>query len=292
VIAADDVAIKSGGPPRPPGPPRPAAPRPGLRGEGARGLRGTDKAAPPESTDAFEEGARPGLAGEPPARPRAPVAAGRSPALVQQSLDRLEREIREREGELGRLVAVLAREGFAREAAARHAKTLTALRKRLAEARARATKARRALAEIERGTGHVPSSRMGRLEAELSELEAETDDGRRALATLLLVAELAAEEPVRRLAVRGTDKAEALAYAERETPSTILADLVATLTAPTTAAHAHEAPPTREEPSAVSTPAGDHDAVDAPAGPDDLGALGRPLAGQQRLGRALRRRSP
>jgi hypothetical protein len=220
------------------------------------------------------------------------VAAGRSPALVQQSLDRLEREIREREGELGRLVAVLAREGFAREAAARHSKTLTALRKRLAEARARATKARRALAEIEHGTGHVPSSRMGRLEAELSALEAESDDGRRALAALLLVAELAAEEPVRRLAVRGTDKAEALAYAERETPSTILADLVATLTAPTAADHSGV--PARSEPSATQSPVDGHGtgAVDASAGADDLGALGRPLAGQQRLGRALRRRRP
>lgn len=286
MVAADDVAIQRGGPPRPPGPPRATAPRAGLRIDAARGPRAADKSAAPESTDAFEEAARPAL-GEPPPRPRAPVAAGRSPALVQQSLDRLEREIREREAELGRLVTVLAREGFAREAAARHSKTLTALRKRLAEARTRATKARRALAEIERGTGHVPSSRMGRLEAELSALEAEADDGGRALATLLLVAELAAEEPVRRLAVRGADKAEALAYAERETPSTILVDLVATLAAPSTAPVAAGGVPEGLLSHADATPPSAEAAVE-PA--DDDGTLGRPLAGQARLARALRRR--
>lgn len=289
MIAADDVAIQSGGPPRPPGPPRPTAPRTGLRSEGPRGPRAADKAAPLESTDAFEEGGRPALGGDAPPRPRAPVAAGRSPALVQQSLDRLEREIREREAELGRLVAVLAREGFAREAAARHRKTLTALRKRLAEARARATKARRALAEIERGTGHVASSRMGRLEAELSALEAEADDGRRALAALLLVAELAADEPVRRLAVRGADKAEALAYAERETPSTLLVDLVATLTPPAPAEATPPAPPIASAEAAPSPPPPPGDGATEP---DDEAALGRPLAGQARLSRALRRRQP
>lgn len=290
MIAADDVAIQSGGPPRPPGPPRPTAPRTGLRSEGPRGPRAADKAAQLESTDAFEEGGRPALGSDAPPRPRAPVAAGRSPALVQQSLDRLEREIRDREAELGRLVAVLAREGFAREAAARHHKTLTALRKRLAEARARATKARRALAEIERGTGHVASSRMGRLEAELSALEAEADDGRRALAALLLVAELAADEPVRRLAVRGTDKAEALAYAERETPSTLLVDLVATLTPRMPAEDTPPAPPITSAEAAPSPPppAGGDGATE----PDDEAALGRPLAGQARLSRALRRRQP
>ncbi len=202
------------------------------------------------------------------------MAGARSPALVQQSLDRLEREIREREGELSRLVAVIAREGFAREVAARHAKTLAALRKKLAEARARATKARRALGEIERGAERVPSSRLGRLDAELSALESESDAGQRALAALLLTLEVAADEPVRRVAVRSADKAQALAYAESESPSTLLADLAAAAAdgfAGTAAVEDGDAP---EEPEA--------------------GALGKALDGQRRLGGALgsrRRRS-
>lgn len=283
MIAPEDVAIQRGGPPRPP---PPASASTGTsRAAGARGPARTApsaRAGTASPADAFDDGARLGPAPEAPPRARAPAPAGRSPALVQQSLDRLEREIREREGELGRLVALIAREGFAREVAARHHKTLAALRKRLAEARARATKARRALGEIERGAEKVPSSRLGRIEGELTELEGEADEGRRSLAALRLAAELAADEPVRRVAVRSADKARALAYAESESPSTLLADVAAGFV--DAAAQRRAAGPGGE--AATSAPSNDSLPGEETAG--DRDALGKPLTGQQRLGALVR----
>lgn len=262
MVAAIDVAIQRGGPPRSPNPPTGQPATAQRASAGARTERAAATAAkggPPG--DGFDDGPRPtrGREAPPPAR----ASPGRSPALVQQSLDRLEREIRDREAELARLVAAVAREGMAREAATRHKKTMAALRKKLADARARATKARRALGELERGAERVPSSRLGRLDGELTAIEAEADDGRRALAALRLTAELAADEPARRLAVRSAEKSRALAYAEAESPSTLLADLAAA------AADGFAPEAATEEP---------------------LDALGRALSGQARLARAGRRR--
>ena len=197
-----------------------------------------------------------------------PRPSGRSPTLVRQSLDALEREIRERETELSKLVSILARESFGREAAKRHKAAIAALKQKLKEARVRASKGRRALLEMERGTDGVPTSRLGRIEAELGAIEQAGEGAARARAALDLVAELCADEPARRLNVKSADKLDALAYAEDASPSTMLADLAA---------------------SAADNFAGPAEPVEADAASDVRVApqVGKSLEGQRRLSRAL-----
>ncbi|MFO0727427.1 MAG: hypothetical protein U1E65_26860 [Myxococcota bacterium] len=210
------------------GPPKgPLIPRGPLRKDRAQRTSETSAAHGPDLEDSFEEHEEREGARERPVRPRAPIATslGKTQAILRQALERLDDEVARRQAEIERIRALIGSQGASEAAFSRHQKKLARMRSELAAAKKRSVEAHRAMGELERGLAGIDASALAELDETLDEIASEPDGDARAFMALSLALELGAEEPSRRLKLKGAARGEALAYAEGENPTSILQDL-------------------------------------------------------------------
>lgn len=147
--------------------------------------------------------------------------------LLRQTVARVGGDVSKLEQDASRILAVLASRAYDLASLERHRRELLRIRTLLDQARKRMLKARRALIEVDSALADIPESDLQRVHQELDRLEAYETEWGRALAAIELASEVAGEEGPRRLVVRGSERHEAMVYAERANPTTAIADLAA-----------------------------------------------------------------